>query len=225
MGVGAGANRDHQHAAPFRQRFQARKILIRHVVLAAAEIADLGLEAGDARGDLAADLAHAVDADLAAAHAGLRPHHRRRLCRGPVAAPHVIVGHQQPPRRRQHQRHRDVGDRGRIRARAVADGDLALRRGREIDAVIAGAVADDRAELRHQVHHVAAERRAARRDHRANAGQLFRLKTLHSAVCPRHPAVRSARRCAASGPWGSANRSGLFRALFFFLWFSPAWRR
>ena len=45
-------------------------------MLAAAEIADLGLEGGDARRDLAADLAHAVDADFAAEHAGLRAHHR-----------------------------------------------------------------------------------------------------------------------------------------------------
>ena len=33
---------------------------------AAAEIADFGLEARDPRGDLAADLAHPVDADAAA---------------------------------------------------------------------------------------------------------------------------------------------------------------
>ena len=148
---------------------------------------------------------------------GLRPHHRRRLCGRPVAAAHIVVGHQQAPRGGQHQRHRDVGDRSRIRARAVADRDLAFRRGREIDAVIAGAVADDGAELRQQVHHVAAERRAARRDHRADVGELFGRRTLRSAACRRRPAVRNVRRCAASAPWESANRSGPSRALLFFL--------
>ncbi len=33
MGVAAGAHRDHQHAAPFRERLETREILIRHVVL------------------------------------------------------------------------------------------------------------------------------------------------------------------------------------------------
>ena len=55
----------------------------------------------------------------------------------------------------------------------MTDRDVAFGRGREIDAVIAGAVADDGAELRQQVHRVAAERRAARRDHRANVCELF----------------------------------------------------
>ena len=173
FGVSPGAHRDHQDAAPFRQRIEGREISIGHVVPAAAEIADLGLEGGDARRDLAADLAHAVDADPAAEHAGLRAHHRRRFCRRPAPAPHIVVGHQQPPRGRQHQGDRDIGDRSRIRTRAVTDRDVALGRRGEIDAVIAGAVADDGAELRHQVHRSAAERRAAGRDHRADVGELF----------------------------------------------------
>ena len=173
FGVSPCAHRDHQDAAPFRQRIEGRKISIRHVVLAAAEIADLGLEGGDARRDLAADLAHAVDADLAAEHAGLRAHHRRWLCRRPAPAAHIVVRHEQSPRGGQHQGDRDIGDGRRVRTRAVTDRDVALGRRGEIDAVIAGAVADDGAELRHQVHRSAAERRAAGRDHRANVSELI----------------------------------------------------
>src|SRR6185437_2075941 len=79
VGVVAGAHRDHQDAAPVGERFEAREILIGHVARAAAEIADLGLEGRAARSDLAADLAHAIDADLPAGHACLRTHHRRGL--------------------------------------------------------------------------------------------------------------------------------------------------
>jgi hypothetical protein len=60
----------------------------------------------------------------------------------------------------------------------VPDCDLALRRGWKIDAVIASAVTDDRAELRHLVHHGPAQGRAAGGDHRADAGKLFRREHL-----------------------------------------------
>ena len=43
MGVGAGTDRDHQDAAPFRQCREAREIAVRQLAAAAAEIADLAL--------------------------------------------------------------------------------------------------------------------------------------------------------------------------------------
>ena len=109
MGVGAGANRDHQHAAPFRQRFQARQIPIRHIMPAAAEIADLGLERRDARGDLAADLAHAVDADAAAADCPAAGASAAMVLPRPSRRCAHNCRRQQPPRHRQHQRDRDIG--------------------------------------------------------------------------------------------------------------------
>ena len=72
-----------------------------------------------------------------------------------LPAPHIVVSHEQSPCGRQHQGDRDVGDRSRVRPRAVTDVDVAFRRRRQIDAVIAGAVADDGAELRQKVHGVA----------------------------------------------------------------------
>jgi hypothetical protein len=76
--------------------------LIGHVGPAAAEIADLGLECRNPAGDLAADLAHAIDADAAAGIASLRPQQRRRFGRGPTAIAHKFVGRKQPARHRQH---------------------------------------------------------------------------------------------------------------------------
>jgi hypothetical protein len=111
-------------------------------------IGDLAFESRDARRDLSADRAHAVDADLAADIAGLRAHQRRWFCVGPVAAADIVIGGQQAARCRQHQRHRDVGDRGGIRTGTVADRDTATRGFRKIDAVVAGAVADDRLQRR-----------------------------------------------------------------------------
>ena len=174
MGIGAGAHRNHQNAAPFGQRLEARQILIGHVMPAAAEIANLGLERGGAARDLAADLAHAVDADAAAGIARLRTHQRRRFCRRPVAAPHIMVRRQQAARDRQHQRDCEIGNRGRIGSRTVPDRDLALRRRCKVDPVIAGAVADDRSQRGHLVHHCSAQRGAACGDHRPDAGELFR---------------------------------------------------
>ena len=147
-------------------------------MLAAAEIADLGLEGRDARGDLAADLAHAIDADAAAGIARLRAHQRRRLCGRPVAAAHIFIRRQQAPRHGQHRGHRQIGHRGGVRRRTMADRDPALACCGKIDAVIAGAIADDRAELRQLVHHGRAERRSARRDHRPDAGELVGLEHL-----------------------------------------------
>ena len=178
VGTGAGAHRNHQYAAPIGERREIRKITIGHVSLAAAEIADLGLEGGHAGRDLAADLAHPVDADLATGHTGLRPHHRRRFRGRPVPASHIIVGHQQTPRRRQHQGDRDIGHRGRVRPGTMADHDLAGIGGLKVDAVITGAVTDDRAELRHHVHHLAGKRRSTRRDHGTDAGKVIRRKHL-----------------------------------------------
>src|ERR1700712_4227315 len=54
----------------------------------------------------------------------------------------------------------------------MADRDIALRGGGKIDTVIAGAIADDRAEFWHPVHHLAAERRSAGGDHRPYAREL-----------------------------------------------------
>src|SRR5689334_22442857 len=85
VGVRSRTDRDDQHAAPVGERLERGEILIRNVAFGAAEIADLSLEGGDARGDLAADLAETVDPDLAAAHPLLRTHQRRRLQGGPVA--------------------------------------------------------------------------------------------------------------------------------------------
>jgi len=53
--------------------------------------------------------------------------------------------------------HSNVGDGGRIRARAVSYRDAAFGRRRQIDTVIAGAVANDGAELRQQIHGFRAE--------------------------------------------------------------------
>ncbi|MGY4488906.1 hypothetical protein ACVWWR_008097 [Bradyrhizobium sp. LM3.2] len=89
-----------------------------------------------------------------------------------------MVGNQDPSRRRQHQGHCDIGDRGRIGAGAVADRNVARGGGLQIDAVIAGAVADDGAELWKQVHRLHAERRAARGEHRADATELVGRKHL-----------------------------------------------
>src|SRR5690349_2957652 len=66
MRIRAGTNRNHEHAAPLRECLKARDILIRYVVPAAAEISDLGLKRSNTGCDLAADFAHAVNADAAA---------------------------------------------------------------------------------------------------------------------------------------------------------------
>jgi hypothetical protein len=55
----------------------------------------------------------------------------------------------------------------------VTERNLAFCHRGEIDAVIAGAVTNDGGEFWHQIHHAGTERRSARRDHRANVGELF----------------------------------------------------
>jgi hypothetical protein len=85
-----------------------------------------------------------------------------------------LIRRQQAPRHRQHQRHREIGNRGGIGSRTMPDRDSALRRRCKVDTIIAGAVTDDRAQRGHLVHHGAAQRGAARGDHRADTGELFR---------------------------------------------------
>jgi hypothetical protein len=195
---------DHQYVAPFDQRPEARHVSIRHVAPAATVIGDIGFERRDARRDLAADFSHAVDADAAAGIAGLRAHQRRRLGLRPAAAAHIIVRRQQPPRHRQHQRHRQIGDRSRVGGGTVADHDLSLGRFGEIDAVIAGAVTDDRAERRQRVEHLALQPLPAGGDRGAYVGQLLGAESLERRLAsavqkletlsdPHHQRLRKAR--------------------------------
>ena len=148
VGVRAGPHRDDENVAPRDEGGERVLIGVGHVVAAAAMVAHLGFEGRGPRRDLAADLSHSVDADPGAGQSARRAHGRRRRCRDPAAVANVVIGRHQPPLDGQQQRHGQIGDRGGVRRRTVADHDVARPRRREIDAVIAGAVADDRAAAR-----------------------------------------------------------------------------
>ncbi len=136
---------DHQEIALPRELDGIGDIGIGRIGLAPrARIDHLHPERRAAIGDAAADVAQTDDAHRLVGDAAAE---RKRPLARPAAVTHVAIGEHDLSRGREHQADGEIGDLGGQYAGRVGDGNAALARGGEIDAVGADAEQGDHLEL------------------------------------------------------------------------------
>jgi len=219
MIIGAGANRDHQHAAPSRHASRAQ-VLVRHVMPAAAELTTSVAKAAIAALRLRPIAPMAEDADAAARYCPAAVASAGAVCRRPVfAAPHILVraaaGGASPPASAFIQLY-CTRQRGRVR-RADCARPTIFRCARPQDRRRhSGAVQNTIAPSFASVHHAPPSGGAAGGDHRATP-ESVRVNNFIRRLAAA-PSARSVPDAAPSSPWGSAiprtlPRIGLLRSL------------